>query len=297
MGKLIDREDTFRCKSIVDGGIGETSTGLPQLVLSLRADEIYDFDEKCWVPWDDVEEREITAFLVLVGKKDNEIFHCKAIEKALGWDGAGFSSLAAIDFLAAGIQFTTKENIWEDKVSIQVAGIDHYDAEPGRTVNKLDAAEVKGLDAKYASFFRKRTGEKKPKPVGAPKVPGKKSTTTLPAAAKGATAAGAIKIEEPTSLTSVSGRAGDDVPPAAPPKAPVKKPKKVKKGTGCTQTEAWVAAKKAKDKSISDEKLIEVWLKAVQTLAPDGDEDKMSPELWARVRDVVVGQVSDDIPF
>ena len=281
MGKLIDREATFRTKNIVDGGMGETSTGLPQLVLSLRADEIYDFDEKCWVPWDDVEEREITAFLVLVGKKDNEIFHCKAIEKALGWDGAGFSSLAAIDFLAAGIQFTTKENIWEDKVSIQVAGIDHYDAEPGRTVNKLDAAEVKGLDAKYASFFRKRTGEKKPKPVGAPKVPAKKPTVPP-------------KKEEPTSLTSVSGRAGDDVPPVAPPKAPVKKPKKAKKGTGCTQTEAWVAAKKAKYEAISDEKLIEVWLAAVETLAPDGDEDKMSPELWAQVRDVVVAQVVDD---
>lgn len=288
MGKLIDREATFRTKNIVDGGMGETSTGLPQLVLSLRADEIYDFDEKCWVPWDDVEEREITAFLVLVGKKDNEIFHCKAIEKALGWDGAGFSSLAAIDFLAAGIQFTTKENIWEDKVSIQVAGIDHYDAEPGRTVNKLDAAEVKGLDAKYASFFRKRTGEKKPKPVGAPKVPGKKPT--IPAKNRDSVPDG----PESTSLTSVSGRAGDDVPPVAPPKAPVKKPKKAKKGTGCTQTEAWVAAKKAKYEAISDEKLIEVWLKAVQTLAPDGDEDKMSPELWAQVRDVVVGQVVDD---
>ncbi len=281
MGKLIDREATFRTKNIVDGGMGETSTGLPQLVLSLRADEIYDFDEKAWVPWDDVEEREITAFLVLVGKKDNEIFHCKAIEKALGWDGASFAALAATDFLATGIQFRTKENEWDDKITIQVEGIDHYDAEPGNKVTKLDAAEVKGLDAKYASFFRKRTGEKKPKPVGAPKVPGKKPT--VPA-----------KKEESTSLTSVSGRAGDDVPSVASPKAPVKKPKKVKKGTGCTQTEAWVAAKKAKYEAISDEKLIEVWLKAVQTLAPDGDEDKMSPELWAQVRDVVVGQVVDD---
>lgn len=266
MPKLIDREATFRTTNIVDGGIGETSSGLPQLTLSLRADEIYDFDEKCWVPWDDVEEREITAFLVLVGKKENEIFHCKSAEKAFGWDGASFSSLATVDFQNTGIQFTTKENAWEDKVTLQVAGIDHYDAEPGRTVQKLDAAEVKGLDAKYASFFRKRAGEKKPKTVGAPKVPAKKSVTASKAEADAA-----------------------DLP-----KAPAKKAKKPVKKSGCTQTEAWIASKKAKHESISDEKLTEVWLKAVETLAPDSDEDKMSPELWQRVKEVVVQQVIDD---
>jgi hypothetical protein len=271
MPKLIDREATFRTKNIVDGGLGQTLTGLPQLTLSLRADEIYDFDEKCWVPWDDVEEREITAFLVLIGKKDNEIFHCKSIEKALDWDGASLSSLNDIDYQNSGIQFRTVENEYEGKTSLQVAGIDHYDAEPGRTVQKLDAAEVKGLDAKYATFFRNRSGEKKPKPVGKPVVP-----TAKPKRDPKADAA--------------------DVP-ATPPKK-TKAPKKAKK-TGCTQTEAWAACSKAKHESISKEKLTEVWLKAVETLAPDGDEDNMSPELWAQVRDVVVGQVVDDtgIPY
>ena len=276
MGKLIDREATFRCKNIVDGGLGKTSTKLPQLVLSLRADEIYDFDEKCWVPWDDVEEREITAFLVLIGKKDNEIFHMKTTEKAFGWDGASLDSLRIIDFQNFGIQFTTVENEYEGKTSIQVAGIDHYDAEPGRKVNKLDAAEVKGLDAKYAAFFRNRSGEKKPKLVGAPKVPAKK-TTVVPK-----------KEETATEATA-------DAPSKAPKKTD--KPKKAKKAGGCTQTEAWIACKKAKVEAISDEKLTEVWLKAVETLAPDGDEDKMSPELWQQVQDVVVAQVIDDIPF
>ena len=280
MGKLIDREATFRCKNIVDGGLGKTSTKLPQLVLSLRADEIYDFDEKCWVPWDDVEEREITAFLVLIGKKDNEIFHMKTTEKAFGWDGASLDSLRIIDFQNFGIQFTTVENEYEGKTSIQIAGIDHYDAEPGRKVNKLDAAEVKGLDAKYAAFFRNRSGEKKPKLVGAPKVPAKKPTVVP-------------KKEAPPAETDES---KPDLPPPKSPKK-VTKPKKVKKADGCTQTEAWIACKKAKVEAISDEKLTEVWLKAVETLAPDGDEDKMSPALWAQVRDVVVGQVVDDIPF
>lgn len=277
MSKLIDREATFRTKNIVDGGLGQTSTGLPQLTLSLRADEIYDFDEKCWVPWDDVEEREITAFLVLIGKKDNEIFHCKSIEKALGWDGASLSSLNDIDYQNLGIQFRTIENEWEDKVTIQVAGIDHYDAEPGRTVQKLDAVEVKGLDAKYATFFRNRSGEKKPKPVGKPVVPAAKPKTTAPP------------------------ETDESVPDQAPPKKaakPLKAPKKAaKKTAGCTQNEAWAACSKARHESVSKEQVIDIWLKAVETLAPDGDEDKMSKELWAQVRDVVVAQVKDDIPF
>lgn len=282
MPKLINREATFRTKNIVDGGLGQTSTGLPQLTLSLRADEIYDFEDKCWVPWDDVEEREITAFLVLIGKKDNEIFHCKSIEKALGWDGASLSSLNDIDYQNSGIQFRTVENEWEDKVTIQVAGIDHYDAEPGRTIQKLDAAEVKGLDAKYATFFRKRSGEKKPKPVGKPVVPVIKPKTVAP-------------DQPPPPPTDVVETTEATAPPKAPKK--VTKPKKAAKAAGCTQTDAWKACNKAKDESVSKDKLIAVWLKTVEVKAPDGDEDKISPELWAEIRDVVVEQVSSDIPF
>ena len=288
MPKLIDREGTFRTKNIVDGGLGQTSTGLPQLTLSLRADEIYDFDEKCWVPWDDVEEREITAYLVLIGKKDNEIFHCKSIEKALGWDGASLSSLNNIDYQNSGIQFTTKENEWEDKVTLQVSGIDHYDAEPGRTVQKLEAAEVKGLDAKYAAFFRKRSGEKKPKPVGKPVVPGKKPGKDPEA--------DAADVPE-GSLRSVSKRASE-IPPkkAAKPPKKVAKPKAAK-ADKCTQTEAWVACKKAAPETCTEQQLADLWLKTVEANAPDGDEDKLSPEGWANIRRIVVAQVADDIPF
>ena len=275
---LLDRTGTYRTKGIIDGGLGETSSGLPQLMLSLQADEIYDFEEKCWVDWSDTDTREITAYLVLIGKTENEIFHCKSIEKALGWDGASLSSLAAIDFQSAGIQFRVEENEYNDKVTLQVAGIDHYDAEPGRTVQKLDAAEVKGLDAKYASFFRKRAGERKPKTVGAPKVPTAKKPIATPAAN--------------TDLPAAKLQVGE---PPKTPKKTAKSPKKpAKKAAGCTQTEAWAASKKAKHESISDDKLIEVWLKAVEILAPDGDEDKMSPELCQRVKEVVVQQVIDD---
>ena len=286
MPKLIDREGTFRTKNIVDGGLGQTSSGLPQLSLSLRADEIYDFEEKCWVSWDDVEEREITAYLVLIGKKDNEIFHCKSIEKALGWDGASLSSLNDIDYQNFGIQFRTQENEYEDKITIQVAGIDHYDAEPGRTVQKLEATEVKGLDAKYASFFRKRSGEKKPKTVGKPIVPvakPKKDPETDTA-----------NVPETTSLRNVSERASEAPPKKAPKKAAKPKAKKADK---CTQTEAWVACKKAAPETMTEQQLADLWLKTVEANAPDGDEDKLSPEGWANIRRIVVAQVVDDIPF
>ncbi len=295
MGKLIDREATFRTKNIVDGGLGKTSTGLPQVVLSLRADEIYDFDEKCWVPWDDVEEREITAYLVLIGKKDNEIFHMKTTEKALGWDGASLGSLNDIDYQNSGIQFTTKENEYEGNTTIQVAGIDHYDAEPGRTVQKLDAAEVKGLDAKYAAFFRKRSGEKKPKTVGKPVVPVVKPKAT---ASKRDPEADAADVPETTSLRSVSERASEapSKKTAKPPKKTAK-PKEATKADKCTQTEAWVACKKAAPESVTEQQLADLWLKTVEANAPDGDEDQLSPEGWANIRRIIVAQVKDDLPF
>jgi len=165
MGKLIDREATFRTTSIVDGGVGQTSSGLPQLTLSLRADEIYDFDEKVWVLWDDVEEREITAYLVLIGKKDNEIFHCKSIEKALGWDGASLASLAAIEFQSVGIQFTIKENTYEVSLEGYYKTInDILDFKTGAQLllnENIETEVLQGLGQSYGLEFLIRKNEGK----------------------------------------------------------------------------------------------------------------------------------------
>lgn len=261
--------------SIIDHGVSLTTGGFPQVSMVLHAKEYYNEEEKAWVSWTDREDTDITAYLVLAGKEQKEIFHCRNIEKAVGWDGASWKSLAELDLSEVEVQFRIEENVYNDNTTLQVARIDHYDAEPGRSVRKLDAAELKALDGQFAPFFRKRKGESKPvKPVGRPVIPGKKPTV----------APEGPPDENPETIDS-------DGPPAAPPKKSGKtqKPKNKK---GITQGDAWAACKKAKDKSVSSSKLSEIWLQTVETLAPNGDEAQMTPELWLRVRDIVVEQVS-----
>jgi hypothetical protein len=261
---------------IVDHGVGETTNKNPQWIAALHAEEYWDESEKVWVSYADREDTDITAYLVLAGKEQNELFHCKALEKAIGWDGQSFAALAGMDLSETRIQFTVEENDYNDNITLKVTRIDHADAEPGRSVQKLDAAAVKDLDARFASFFRKRKGETKPvKPVGKPVVPGKKIEKP--------------KVEEPVEEPT------EDAGPPSKAKAKAKpKANPPKKEKGCTQAEAWKACKEAKDKSVSDKKLAEVWLEAVETLAPDGDEDKMTPELWARVKVVVSERVTGE---
>lgn len=263
--------------SIIDHGISLTTSEYPQWVVALHAEAYWDEEEKVWVSWADRDDTDITAYLVLAGKEQKEIFHCKSIEKAVGWDGQSWRSLAELDLSEVKVQGRIEENTYNETTTLRVTAIDHYDAEPGRTVRKLDASEVKDLDARFASFFRKRKGEKKPvKPVGKPVVPGKKSI-----------AKPKVEVPAPEETPEVE----TDVP-----KAPKKtgKTSKPKKGKGISQGDAWKACKKAKDPSVSEKKLAELWLNTVEKLAPDGDEEQMSPELWERVRDIVCEQVSGE---
>lgn len=264
--------------SIIDHGVAETTGGFPQWIAALHGLHYYDEQEKTWIDLSEYDEVDITAYLVLAGREQKEIFHCKNIEKAVGWDGQSWSSLAAMDLSETQIQFRVEEHTYNENVTLQVAGVDHYDAEPGRRVQKLDAKDLKTLDAKFSTFFRKRKGERKPvKPVGKPVIPNK---------AKAREEAPAETDESKPDLPSPD----SDAPPKAPKKTA--KTAKPKKGKGITQGDAWKACKKAKDESISDKQLADIWLQTVETLAPDGDEDQMTPELWVRVKDIVVEQVS-----
>lgn len=271
---LIKREGTFRF-NVTEHGIGQTrESKYPQLILALQAYEYWDEQEQEWVDWAGVEENEITAYLVLFGGGDKPIFHIDACEKAFGWDGVNFSSLneCIVDGETC-IQAVVAENIYNDIVSLQVSRIDHVDATPGRTLQKLEVSEIKDLDKQFALPLKKRAGIKPVKPKGAPTVPVVKPKS---------------KPEpEPEQKTEVKPPKKDKKTKAAPPK-------QIK---GCTQEDAWEACMKAKDASVTDDKLGEIWLQAVATIAPDGDEDNMTPELWQQVKEVVITQVKDDVPF
>jgi hypothetical protein len=166
---LIKQVATFR-GAVLDKAVTTTKNGYPQLVMPLKAVELYDPDLEQWVDWSEEEENEITAFLCLFGGNGEITLSGKQVMKVLGWSGESFQELDEIEFDGM-IQFRTAENTYEGNTSIQVAWIDVEDAEPGNSIRRLDKDELKKLDAKYATGLRKASGGPKPKsvPLKAPK--------------------------------------------------------------------------------------------------------------------------------
>lgn len=269
----IDREATFRGE-VVDGSPSVTSKDNLQLCLALRGAEIWDEEDKVWVKWGDdgVEECEITGYLVLISGDGAEIFHYKSVEKAFEIEFNSVTELDAFEFVGKQIQFRVEESTYKDKTSLKVAGIDHYDAEPGQRVQKLDEAKIKSLDAKYATFFRGRKGEKKPvKPVTKPTMPAKPKSTTKPTTKS--------KVEKPAPSTKK---------PA--PKKPV-----VKKKPAYTEDLAW---KEINTKAEANEEILtQLWYDVIETLNPDGGEknEGMTSELWEQVTNTVIARANEGV--
>ncbi len=264
---LINREGTYRGITVSGGGARTGKSKYPQVLVQLRAMEFYDEEEDKWIDWSEYEENEMIGYLLLAGSdKTKSIFHWESIEKVYGWDGESFNSLATIEYENVQVQFRVGygEGDYSDKLGVK--SIDLYDADPTNKLTLLDEAGLTELTAQYATLFRSKKGEKKPvKLAGTPVVPGKKTETAT----------------ETQAATT-------------PPKA--KKATKKNKKT-CSQSQAWLTCQEAKAKSVDNAKLTEIWLKTVEINAPDGDEDKVKPEMWAQIRDQVIEQVKDDIPF
>ncbi len=166
----INQPGIFR-GDILDRGLGVSSGGYPQLMLSLRAAEKYDEQNGVWLPWD-CEESEATAYLVLFGKNNKPTLNARQCMTALDWDGASFASLQENKSVTQ-IQFRMEASEYEDVTRIKVAWIAPYDADPRRSINKLDASDVKKLDAQFAAALKTIGGGPRPKtaaPVAPPVV-------------------------------------------------------------------------------------------------------------------------------
>jgi hypothetical protein len=279
---LIQSTGTYRATSIKDLGLGKTKKGFPQLILSLSAEEVWDEDEKIWVNCKEADSigQDILGYLVLVGGNDCVIFHHKQVMKVLGWDGISFAKLSSINPAEVKIQWRVDENLNPEtnQINLKVANIDIYDAEPGKLVQKLTAAEVAELDAKYSNVLRKVLQGNKPIiPVNKPTLPW-------------------VKPQEATPLVQVTEEIKPNpllvVIPDKPVKAtkPPKKAKTVAVVVGCTEQEAWDTV--VKNQGVNpDDTVAEIWCETVEGLAPGGDETQMNPELWAQARDIVVKRI------
>lgn len=266
----IDRTGTFR-GVIEQCGIGDTKAGAPMFVASLRATEYWDTsdaDNPQWIDWSMYDECEANAYLVLVNKDGDPIFHAENLMKAVGWDGSDWDGLAEAGDKAK-VQWRMIEDDYNGKPSIKVSQIDHYDAEPGGTLRVLDKDEVKKLNAKFAKALKKLSGGAKPKPVGKPDKPAKPEKTEKPTAKK---------------ETKKTSKKPSRPPKSAPKEEPADLPAEVDEDT------AWVQFEQAANGKANDDQMAEVWLAVIEELG--GAEQIDADNTWAKVRDTSIERLS-----
>lgn len=258
---LINQEGTFRGR-VIDHAVNYSSGRYLQLELQLQATELYDGDdEHPWVDWTDVAENQLTAYLNLVSSKDKKSLNCKQAEIALGWSGKSFKELETMNLSEILIQFRVEMKTYLEKTRPQVTWIDHYDATPGRTVRRLDAAELRQLDAKFKNVLG---GKATPAsaPTSAPK--GK------PVVPKGRVAAPKGTVKPPVVKGKVTTKATTEV-----------------KGKMSKQ-EAWDTCVDLKDdKKVTDQGLADAWVAALREVVPNKTDEQVTPEEWFLVYEKV----------
>jgi hypothetical protein len=284
MGK-IDTAGTY-VGEILESSLGITKKGFPQWVARLRADQKWVDDaeglkhfgltEPGYVDWTEFGE-DIVAFMVLFNHAeaftaDTKLKNYDQLQAATDWDGTEFDSLNDEAFVGKKILFRVEENTYEGKTRLQVNWIDAPDAPAERTLKKIDAGEVKSLNAKLGFA-------KKPKPAKAPATAAKAPTTPV---------ANPASTTKPTATAT----AAPAKAPATPPKAPAKTPKAPEPETEslatiATKDQAWgyVIGHKG---DLSEAEIADAWLSACQEVGNDTEESDFTPEMWAKVRDTVI---------
>lgn len=266
----------------------------PQWVASLQAVEAYDDESEQWVDYSGYEDNETTAYLVLFGREKQALLNARQLQKAIGWSGRDFAELDQMDLSKVQIQGRIEENEYNGKTSLRVQWIDHVDAEPGRQLQRLDADELKKLNAKFASGLRDLGGG--PKPKSAPPVALKPPAPAAPAVPV-ADAKAKVKVEydkkkeqgEAAEKKAAETEAKKKGKPAAPPiPVPAAKGVSVQEKYGlpaaCTQEEAWEACAQNRKEGISDDDLGNMWL---QVIGDIGGEEVVGDH-WFKVRNGVL---------
>ncbi len=182
---LIDRVGLFKVE-IIDSGVVATKElapgerddgslgGLPQFVVTVRAEEMYDGEN--WIDWSEYDQ-ELTGYLILKNHDKKDSFKTEFVMDATGWDGKSYAELDALDLAGRKIKVEITENEFENKTSLQISWIGSLDANPNRGVKKLDAKALKSLDAKFGRKVKAKPAkaESKSKAKVPPKSAPKKS--------------------------------------------------------------------------------------------------------------------------
>lgn len=292
---------------VVEHAVGATKEkGLPQFVAKLQALERYDVTDKTWVDWSAREDCEITAFLVLISKKGEPIFHAKAVQKVFEWDGASLVGLNTLDLENAEVQFEVVEHEFEGKESLQVANIRGYNEEPGTSVKKLDDDELAKLNAQHSNALKKlsggpKTATKAGKTTTAKAATAKKGKKTSPppppaalseeeAVAEATKEVLEVPVEEAIEEFNHSGEKNKVPPPPTAPPAPPSTTKKTAPAKTMTYEEAWKESYNKKAKTVDDNTITAAFTAAMHRQCPNKSEKEISGEDWALIAEAVIGE-------
>jgi len=252
---------------IVDGGLGQSSGGLPQEEWALKAEEVYDGDNQEYVPVDN-EHDEITAYLILMSYKDKETKTAQQIKKITGWDGASYVDLCEMDLANVPLSFLVEENTYEGNTTLQVSWVAEPEAPPTRSVSKISKEDAQALQQRYAGILASTKA-----PTKAASAKSGKPAATEPE----------TKTEtEPKTTAKGKKTSSKTIRPIAPKTTtPVGK---------CSADDAYNTCHKLKRDDVTVEKLNELWTAAAAEV--NKDEAKITEEQWFQIKENLLKAVS-----
>lgn len=314
MGR-IDSEGTF-LGTVEESGVNLTQkSSFPQWVARLKATakwvddpegmKHFSLTEPGFVDWSTFNE-DTNAYLVLFKSAEDfsdatKLLNYEQLQIALEWDGASFDALADGSMVGKVIMFRMQNEEYEGKTSLKVSWIDSKDASATRSLKTLDTNDVKALSSKLKMGIKKAPAAPA-KPASKPAASaGKPGATAAPSAVakSGATPAPVAPVVASTpSASPTSTPASAPKPPkgkkASPAPAPApESPADSALPGRCSQGEAWdfVCAHKGDNE---DQVVEEAWIDACAEVCGDKDDDKFTPEEWAKIRDVTLKDLAAD---
>lgn len=246
----ITNAGTYR-GTVLEHAVSESTNGYPQLVLKMSGAQYYDEVNKEWVQLQDTPDG--WAYLILADSKDEKTLNCIQVEKVFGWNGLDLTELETMELTGKPIQFRASFRKYQNEDRLGVEWIDEYNAEPGRSVKKLDPAGIKTLQSKFSRV----SGGKKSIPASAPKATPKKT------------------------------------PPTVPARQPTKPKVETVPGGKCTQAEAfeYVSNQELWKKGVTEKTVSNMWLKVVTEVAGERPDGEITPEEWFTVQEKVAGEI------
>lgn len=316
MSISVDRTGTFRCR-LLEKVVNKTKNGFPQLVAKVALTQLHDKDagedgKGQWFPIEDW-DMETTAYVCLYGrnKKSEQIeptFNKENTMAVFNWDGNSLAELDQADHTDLKFQVRITENNYEGaRFPFQVDRIAEYDADPVDTLRKLDAKEIKDLDAQFSNLT---ASAKTAASAKSPKKP--RSATTHPARVpaddgdKTATAPKSPKDMTPAEKKAAMKAKSDRIKAQAKAEKGTKKPEAPKKPTtppppddealplpeaegSLTKADAWGKIFEMRDETIDDKTVKELWDAAIEEVGGEGAKHAdLDGGQWYQVKEIVL---------